>query len=84
MVRTARLTTNTFRILCPHCGAAQPGEGGRLDRTPEEAGPGQLLVCSAEACKKEFRMPKTLKVGAEGFAVVNQREDEEEAAESDK
>jgi hypothetical protein len=65
-MRTARLSTESFTIQCPHCEELQEHAGtGSQQFTPSDVEPGQEMRCTSEGCKKLFRLPKKLEASAE-------------------
>jgi hypothetical protein len=65
-MRTAKLTTPSFMIICPHCEQkVQNSQDESLLHTTDTTEPGQPMRCTHEPCKKMFRLPTTLKAEAE-------------------
>jgi hypothetical protein len=85
-VRTAKLIATLFYILCPQCDrmvvkedGSSVFEVGELYKDEELFG-GRALRCTRDGCKKEFRLPATLKAGVEALPAEGALEEAEVGA----
>lgn len=60
-MKTAKLVTTSFQIICPNCLQVQVNEDESILHTGDTKESGQVLRCSNEECRLMFRLPKTLK-----------------------
>jgi hypothetical protein len=64
-MKTAKLITPSFIILCPHCSEKVLNQDGSVLHTTDTTEPGQSMTCTSETCRLMFRLPTTLKAEAE-------------------